>query len=65
MIGSDYMDCCPFISYRNQYTGNVECRDFKCAMWDSSINDCLIRASLRRYVKSSVEIKQKEIEEIK
>ena len=41
--------CCPLISYRKQYSSDVECIGKDCALYNSEKNTCLIRLALLKY----------------
>ena len=40
---------CPLISYRKQYSSEVECIGRNCALYNSDRNTCLIRLALLKY----------------
>ena len=40
---------CPLISYRKQYSSEVECIGRNCSLYNSDRNTCLIRLALLKY----------------
>ena len=41
------MKYCPLISYKKQYTNEVECMGEECMFWSKEADNCVIAASLK------------------